>query len=87
MLRGKRCSLRNRLRNLSMNDIECADIVEPSSIVFTCINVELNCNLFTGLYVKLLNTVFAKDVKYHLSWVLSRYFNYILLSHPWITCT
>ena len=78
----RRSGLGNRLGNLSANNVVSANIVEPATVVLTSINIELNGDLLSSLYVELLDTVLAKDVEQHFAWVLTRHFDYILLRHP-----
>ena len=73
--------------NLSADYIVCTNIVEPTTIILSCINIELNCEIFSLLDIELLNTVLTKNIKETTFRILTRNFKNIFLSHPLITCT
>ena len=82
----KRSGLWNRLSHLAANDVVGTNVVEPTSLPLTCVNVELNGDFFARLYVKLLDAILSKDVEDHPAGILSWYFDYILLRHPGVAC-
>ena len=80
--KGSGCGDAASLRHLTAHDVVGTDLVEPTSVVFMCINIELNGNLFTGLNIELLDAILAEDTEEHLTWVLAWNFNNVFLAHP-----
>ena len=73
---------RHLLGNLATNDIESADIVEPTALILMRVNVKLNGDILTGLNIKLLDAVFTKDTEHHAARILARNLNDVVLAHP-----
>ena len=63
--------------SLSAIDTEGTNIVEPASVIFVSINVEMNCQGFTNLNVEGLKAVNAKNVENQLARKLSWYLHNI----------
>ena len=72
---------------LTTNYIISSNIIEPTSLVFARINVELNCQFVSILNIELFDTILTKNVKHTTLWVLTWYFKNILLGHPSISRT
>lgn len=52
-----------------------------------CVNIERNSQFLSALNIELLDSVFTKQTEYTFAWVLSRHFDYILLTHPRVAST
>lgn len=85
LLRRERCSGGYGACHLTADNVVGTNIVEPTSVVFTGINIKLNRDFLARLNIKLLDTILAKDVEQHLSGILTRNLNHVFLSHPWVT--
>ncbi len=62
--------------------IVSANVIIPTTIELTGINIERNGYVLAHLNVKLFNTVLAKDIEDHLLRILTGDFHHILLCHP-----
>lgn len=51
-------------------DGPCVDAIEPAAVVFMCINVERHGQLFSALYVELLDSFFSEYTEATFAWVL-----------------
>ena len=51
------------------------------------IDIELDREVFTTLYVELLDAILSEKTEHALTGILSRDLNDIFLRHPWISCT
>ena len=52
-----------------------------------CVNIERNSQFVYAVNIELLDSVLTKEREYTFAWVLSRYFDYILLTHPRVAST
>ena len=84
LLRLERRGGWNGLSYGAAQNVEGTYFIEPASLPFMSIYVELNGQLLPGLNIELFDTVFTKEAEYHFSWVGSRNFKNILLTHPGI---
>ena len=64
---------------------ESADVVEPTAIVFVCINVKVNGQQFTYLYVECLQSVDSENVEDQLARKVARNLQYIGFGFPFVT--
>ena len=73
--------------HLTTNDVVGADIVEPTTIIFAGIDIELDGDILAILNIELLDAVFTKDIKQTTSGILARDLNHIFLRHPRVATT
>ena len=77
----------SRLLHLSTYHIIGTDIIEPTTIIFTGINIKLYRQILTLLDIELLDAILTENVKQTTLRILSRYLQDIFLSHPLIART
>ena len=79
-------SLRSSYGNLTTDNIEGTDIIEPASLVLMGIDVELNGDILIHLNIVLLDAVLAEDAEDATFGIGSGNFDDIVLRHPCVTC-
>ena len=90
LLGRERCGTslgRSNYGSSSANNIIGADVIIPTSVKLAGINIKLDRDIFIHLNIKLLNTILTKNIKYHVTRILSRNLHHIFLSHPRVTST
>ena len=78
------CYSRSNLSRLSCYTVHLpsTDGVVPTTLVLAGIHIERYRQLFTHLYIELLNLFSAKHIEAHLTWVLTVILDNILLHFP-----
>ena len=74
-----RCSAGLRGRGIYALYVPCADIVEPTAVIFMCVNVKADIDFLAGLDGELFDSVCTEDVENHLLRILIMCFDDILL--------
>ena len=86
LLRGERSCLGNTCRScrygLGGRDIVGTDVIIPSSIILTCIDVKLYVQVLSNLNVKLLDAFLTENIKDTSFRISTRNLEDIFLSHP-----
>ena len=85
---GRCCLGSTRCRScLTAVDTEGTNVVEPTAIVFVCIDVKVNSQQFAYLYVECLQPVNAENVEDELARKVARNLQHIGFGFPLITCS
>ena len=72
-------------RSSAANHVEGTDIIIPTAIELTGINIERHRDVLALLDVELLDAVLTKDIENHMTRILSWDLHDIILHHPRIT--
>jgi len=86
--RNGRCCLGSCGRSgLTAVYTESTDVVEPTAIVFVCIDVKVDSQQFAYLYVECLQPVDSEDVEDQLTRKVARNLQYVGFCFPFVTCS
>jgi len=83
LCRGEwRCNRRSSLRHLTTDHVVSTDIVKPTTLIFTSVDIKLDSKVFTILDIELFDTILTEKVEDTTLRILAWHFEHIFLRHP-----